>query len=496
MATLIVTLPAGKERFALGPLTQVGRSPECDVVLNDSTISRRHAIIRRETDGSFTLNDEQSRFGTFVNGEKVETALLRHGDELKFGNIVSTFEDEGQAAGVIQVADPTVLKQKLSELETRVHDLQLAERKSQALLALHEAFARCTSALMVLQGAGPLFVRALRADRCALFLYDAEAKRLQPGFQHQLSEVPLSRQMLLKSSFDALAIKRGDVGADSRLPIAAPLTGADGRAEGMVYLELAPGRELTEDDVVVLNAMRAQIGAATAQLSLQQRMKKEEQLRTNLSRYVSDQVAEAVLAGWLNVNLGGEQRRVTVVFIDVRGFTSLSERLPPEHVLQLLNEYFAVAVPIIKAAQGTVDKFIGDAIMAVFGAPNDLPDQEARAVRAAIIIQQRLAALRESWRSKPWAALMDVAQFAVGIGINTGSAVAGNLGTEDRREFAVIGDPVNVASRLCSQAKGGQIIIGPETASAVSSLLPLTALGELQVKGRQVPVKAYLVAAH
>lgn len=493
VATLIVSTAKGKERVPLGPLTQVGRSPECDVVLNDASISRRHAVIR-QADGIFNLTDEQSRFGTFVNSEKVETALLRHGDEVKFGNIVALFEDEAQHVGVIKLSDPTELKRVIAELETRVQELQLATRKSQALLALHESFSRCTSASMVLQGAGPFLVRALRADRCALMLFDSEAKRLLPAYYHQLTEVPPSRMVLLKSSFDSGAMKTGAVGADARLPLAAPLPGADGRVEGMVYLELAPGRPFTADDAELLAAMRAQVGAAMSQLSLVHKMRREEQLRVNLSRYVSDQVADAVLSGRLNVNLGGEQRRVTVLFVDVRGFTSLSEKLPPEHVLALLNDYFGQTVPVIKAAQGTVDKFIGDAMMAVFGAPNDLPDQEVRAVRAANLIQQKVHALRDLWKTRPWADKMDVSQFSVGIGINTGFAVAGNLGTDDRKEFAVIGDAVNVASRLCSQAKPGEVIIGADTAKAVASMFKLKALGEITVKGRQQPVAAFHVS--
>lgn len=492
MATLIVTTAKGKERIPLGALTQVGRSPECDVVLNDASISRRHAVIRQQ-DGVFNLSDEQSRFGTFVNAQQVQTALLRHGDELKFGNVVATFEDQAQQAGVIKLVDPKEQKRLIAELEGRVQELLLASRKSQALLALHEAFARCTSASMILQGAGPFIVRALRADRCALFLFDATAKRLLPAFQHSLTDVPASRMGLLKTAYDTEVIKTGEVGADARLPIAAPMPGADGKPEGLIYLELAPGRPFAADDVELLNAMRAQVGAAMSQLSLVQKMRRDEELRTNLSRYVSDQVAEAVLSGRLNVNLGGEQRRVTVLFVDVRGFTSLSERLPAEHVLRLLNDYFGHTVPIIKAAQGTVDKFIGDAMMAVFGAPNDLPDQEVRAVRAARLMQQKVLGLRETWKTAPWADKMDVSQFSVGIGINTGMAVAGNLGTDERREFAVIGDAVNVASRLCSAAKPGELLIGPDTAKAVGDLFKLDALGELKVKGREQAVAAFRV---
>ncbi len=278
-----------------------------------------------------------------------------------------------------------------------------------------------------------------------------------------------------------------------RVALALPILGGERFPLGLVYLDFPPGRAPSDAQVSLLEAMGQELGAALTHHRLLQKIREEAEARSNLSRYLADQVVEAVLAGKIDLSMGGERRAVTVLFTDIRSFTSLSEQMPPEHVLALLNEYFSEAVPIIKRYEGTVDKFIGDALMAVFGAPNEQPDQALRAVRAAVEIQEVVKELRIQWIDKPWAEKMDVFSFAVGIGVNTGYAVAGNLGSEDRREYAVIGDAVNVASRLCSAAGPDEVLIGGDTAAAVESVVRLERLEPMRVKGRAQPVSAYRV---
>lgn len=497
MAVLVYSGADGLRRFQLGERSTLGRGGDCDLVLSHSTVSRRHAVVA-QVEGRYRVEDQGSRFGCFLNGQPVQGgSWLSHGDELRLGEASLRFEDDPeitQPPGHPLAPSLPSQVERVRELEQRLFQLERSQRKNQALLALSEVFLKCTSAAMILKLAGSDLLSAARADRGLIVLREGSSGELAVQFAHQLGGIPAHRHADLARVLASGAVRETKPDSEGRVAVIAPFQGRDSGAQGMIYVELPPGRPLAAEDADLFNAMCGQISTAVANLSLQQRVRQEEQARANLSRYVSTQVAEAVLSGKIDLHLGGEQRRVTVLFFDVRGFTSLSERLSPEHVLQILNECFAEAVPIIKGAQGTVDKFIGDSLMAVFGAPNELSDQALRAVRAAREIRRALRELGARWVARPWASQLDPGDFGVGIGINTGMVVAGNLGTEERKEYAVIGDAVNVASRLCATAKRDQIIIGPETAAQVSGQVRLSELGPLKVKGREQAVRAFEVA--
>lgn len=157
-----------------------------------------------------------------------------------------------------------------------------------------------------------------------------------------------------------------------------------------------------------------------------------------------------------NLRLGGERSEVTILNSDIRGFTKLTENMEPDDIVEMLNEYFAVMVPIIFAHQGTVDKFIGDAILAVFGSPEPDDKQHEHAVRAAMEMQTAVAKVNERRLAR------GVPCAKPGVGIHCGEVVHGFVGTSDRMEFTVIGDAVNKASRYCAGAAGGEVVISPE----------------------------------
>jgi class 3 adenylate cyclase len=197
------------------------------------------------------------------------------------------------------------------------------------------------------------------------------------------------------------------------------------------------------------------------------------------SRYTSPELARALLSGEVQRELGGTVAEVTVLFADLKGFTAFSERVAhPEVVVSQLNSYFAAAVPALRAHGGTVDKFVGDALMAVFNTPVLQPDHALRAVRAARAMNEAVAQLGDG-------------ELRFRIGVNTGPALVGNIGSEDLRNFTVIGDAVNVASRLESQAEPGEIVLGATTAALVRHVALLEPLGSLEVKGRSEAVEAF-----
>jgi adenylate cyclase len=201
-------------------------------------------------------------------------------------------------------------------------------------------------------------------------------------------------------------------------------------------------------------ASRDELGVLTDSFNRMARsLREKEMIKRAFTRYVAREVVEEILKDPENLVLSGERRQVTVLFCDVRGFTPLSERLSPEEVVLLLNDFYTLMIETTFKYDGTLDKFLGDAVMAVFGAPMAHPDHSARAIRTALAMQEGIAGLNER-------RVRDGKEpIAVGIGVSAGEAVAGTVGTEDRMEYTVIGDSVNLAARLESNAKPGQILI-------------------------------------
>ena len=211
-------------------------------------------------------------------------------------------------------------------------------------------------------------------------------------------------------------------------------------------------------------------------------LKERERLKSTLARYVSDDVAARILTERSDLDLKGEMREVTVLFLDIRGFTALAERLPPREVVSLLNEYFEAMIEVVFKHHGTVNKFMGDAVMAVFGAPFAIDDAPMRAVRAAVEIEQASAAISLARKQAGQPVV------AVGIGINTGSAVAGNVGSERRMEYTVIGDEVNLAQRLEALAREGEILVSQSTYDKIRDRVQARAREPVQVKGKTIPI--------
>ena len=210
-----------------------------------------------------------------------------------------------------------------------------------------------------------------------------------------------------------------------------------------------------------------------------------DKLRTTFGKYMTESVLAHLLAG--KVALGGETIKVTILFSDIRSFTTISETMDAQTLVGLLNEYFTEMVSIIMKHGGVVDKYIGDAIMAVFGAPVPSPDDAANALRAALDMRLALARLNERLEAR------GAKPLRTGIGIHTGEVVAGNIGSEQRMEYTVIGDPVNVASRLesCTKDLGVNILMSETTYQEAKSVVRARPVERLSVKGRAEPVMTY-----
>ncbi len=257
-------------------------------------------------------------------------------------------------------------------------------------------------------------------------------------------------------------------------------------AQPLTDLSAAMGR-VREGDFEITAAPSARTNDEIGDLArsfdeMAQGLKERERLHGTLGRYVSGDVAERILSEDDDLALRGEVRHVSVLFLDVRGFTTISEKLTPSEVVALLNEYFDVVVDRVGAHGGTVNKFIGDAAMCIWGAPKPAEQAERSAVLCALEIQTRAAQLSSERKRR------GLTTVGFGIGINAGEAVAGNLGAAKRLEYTVIGDAVNLAQRLESQARAGEVLVSQRVYEKVASEVEALPREPVKLKGKSKPV--------
>jgi len=220
-------------------------------------------------------------------------------------------------------------------------------------------------------------------------------------------------------------------------------------------------------------------------------LREKERIRNVMNKAVSKDIAEKMLEG--DIKLGGDKVEVTMLFSDIRGFTAMSEKMSPEEVIEMLNEYMTDMAKIIDNHKGVIDKFIGDAIMAIFGAPVPIQDESGKhidavmAVKSAVLMMKKckeINAQREARGKNP---------IYIGIGLNSGEVVAGNMGSEDRLNYTVLGDNVNLASRLCDKADKMVVLISETTYERVKDIVEAVKQPPLKVKGKEQPINVYSI---
>jgi len=220
-----------------------------------------------------------------------------------------------------------------------------------------------------------------------------------------------------------------------------------------------------------------------------QGLREKERVTNILGKYISPEVAKKVLADKEGIALKGERRECVIMFTDIRGFTAMSENALPEKIVADLNEYFTLMVDVVVKYEGTLDKFIGDAVMAVWGAPVPFEDKELRGIKAALEMQSVLGQYNKQRIDR------NLSPLTMGIGLNSGVVVSGNLGSDKRTDYTVIGEEVNLASRLCSKAAPGQVLISEGMYRKLKGLVEVRPLEPISLKGFTDPMKVYEVTA-
>jgi adenylate cyclase len=276
-----------------------------------------------------------------------------------------------------------------------------------------------------------------------------------------------------------------DLLSSCKLKIWIPFKVNENLRGGIGLGERLSGDSYSMDDQELLSTLSVQGAVAIANSMLVEQMKREEIVRANLSRYLSPQAVEQIIKKGIELKLGGDRKVVTVLFSDIRNFTQITETCLPDQLIQILNEYFTEMARIIFEQRGSLDKYIGDAIVSVFGSLIPLENSAMNAVQTAIQMMNHMSELNARWMNR-FGFQMDI-----GIGINTGKVFLGNIGSPERMEFAVIGDPVNVAARLSGLAQPRQILITRQTLESLDPHVRFNALAPARIKGKSKRLEIY-----
>ncbi len=410
--------------------------------------------------------------------------------------------ESGKAMAFKKESEVPEFKRELSALERTNKVLYVLYEISRQLNSIHD-FGELLNKIMdlifvVIDADHGFLILTGERDREELIPVVVKSREDQPAEQESLKA---SRTIINRVIRDGVALLTSNAMTDSRLDhakslllqqirsaICVPLWRKD-KIIGVIQLEsVRLDNQFAQEDLELLKAIGSQMAMVIEQASLNEQIREEERIRNRLERFHSPQVIDMILKGGqetLDDMMEPKDATATVLFADINGFTALAERMPPREVNLILNDFFSRMTDILFHYDGTLDKYIGDGLMAVFGAPMEKEDDAERAIRAAQEMTQALGAMM--------AGMPDERKFSIRIGINTGKVVAGNIGSPKRMDYTVIGDAVNTASRLESIAKPNQILIGEETYERVQGKFNIRSVGPRKVKGKTLEVMVYEV---
>jgi adenylate cyclase len=553
MPRLIIERPGAQPRlYELkdGSTIHIGRAASNDITLPHSSISRSHALLEGKHD-IWTIKDQHSANGVLVNGARIERAELKSGDVIGLGDIKLRFEnmtsgtvvaktspelashltqiiDQESVAKLLErtkrvaelgalVKPPSEWSESRVDTDSRIDFLKRENRLLTLLYQVSRALGDKTTVEDVTECVLDLVLQIDGAERGYAMLLTEESLRTAHQTSSNFTFLPailryrqppktgapdmaLSRaiiQQVMESKGPLLVMDaKQDVrftGSESmaisgmQSAMCAPLGSRD-RLFGLLYVDnLSKRGTFLPEDLEVFAVIAAQAGLVIDRVMVKSEVKRQGVQLNALERFLSPAISRKITAEAADIRLGGESQRITLLFADVRGFTTMAEKMKPREAVEVLNEFFARMTNVIFEHDGTLDKYLGDGLMALFGAPFALQNDAEAAVRAAVNMQKSLAEMNRSSGKAP---------LQIGIGIHTGEAVVGFLGTERRMDYTAIGDTVNVASRLTSQAGPGQIVISDATRIQLCREIPCSQLSAMKLKGRDEPIEVHEVLWH
>lgn len=502
---------------------RIGRHPNQDLQILDRVVSKAHAVIEVGDDDEFVVYDAGSRNGTVLNGEIIAgRTRVRDGDEITLGSTVLVFRAEDSRSErlkskvtILEEGFEASVRKRLKETGNRLflqaeqiedvnqlrddyEKLRIANELNQAL---SEEFELDQLLNRILDKAFEMF----GADRGVILLIgpdgEPEPAAVKAKFENVTGHgIRISRTILREVMEEKTAVLSSNAQLDERFggahsiilqgikaTMSVPLLYRDDLL-GVIHLDsqLTSGA-FTEKDLSLLQGFANQAANAIEHSRLVDRLKQEALAREQLGRLLSPEMVEDVVNGVLEIRRGGAERVASILFADIRGFTAMAERQSAQEIVAMLNEYFEIMVEIIFKHGGTLDKFVGDEIMAVWNAPIAIDDHCGRAVRAALDMQRAMVEYNQT------RAMEGFDPIHTGIGINSGEVVAGFMGSSKAMDHTVIGDIVNTASRLCSQAGPGEVIVSSEVMRTLEGRIVAEALQPAALKGKAELVPLFRV---
>jgi adenylate cyclase len=512
----------------------VGRTEGNDIVLNHPSVSRKHAKFEAR-DEKWWIVDLKSTNGVKVNGNLVTEAQVGAADKISIGSVqlelkalpsvnfssesmfdnpsgtvIRRISDFNSEFG-LDVAAAAVAPRPPSEPGTRKAEPAASREKIfQVLVQVAKVLLETEELNDVLNTVMDIIFRYLPVERGLIILFDEDGNpvpkltKFREGADAQ--DIPISRTILNMVAQQQIALMTSNALEDARLlggksiaihgirsAMCVPLWNR-GRVIGAVQVD-SPIHigSYSEEDLDMLTALSNFAAVAIERAQMAEKIEEERRIRARMERYHSPAVVDEIVKGSIRGATTDEREirlaEVSILFADISGFTTVSETQKPEEVAEFLSHFFSCAVESIFAYGGTLDKFIGDAVMAFFGAPLPQEDHADRAVLAGLMLQ-RLVGEWNDEREK-----LNLPIVKVRVGINSGPAVVGNVGTEKRVDYTVLGSSVNIASRLESGvAKPGQLVISQNTLDRVMGSFETEALGEFALKGLQQKMPVYAVS--
>jgi len=508
----------------------VGRTEGNDLILNHPSVSRKHAKFELRGDHWWVI-DLKSTNGVKVNGNLVTEAQVAAGEKLSIGSVlidvralpsvdfnadsmfdnpsgtvirrISDFNSEF-GLDIAELADKGPVTRPPSQPGVREPAVS-REKIFQVLVQVAKALLASEELQVVLTTVMDIIFRYLPVERGLIILFDEDGNpvpkltKFIEGAEQQ--DIPISRTILKMVSQQQVALMTSNALEDARLlggksiaihgirsAMCVPLWNRQ-RVIGAVQVD-SPIHigSFTEEDLDLLTALANFAAVAIERAQLAEKIEEEKKIRSRMERYHSPSVVDEIVKGSISAESEVRSTDVSILFADISGFTPMSESKKPEEVAEFLSHFFGFAVESIFAYGGTLDKFIGDAVMAFFGAPLPQDDHADRAVLTGLMLQR----LVDDWNLER--AKTELPPVMVRVGINSGLAVVGNVGTEKRVDYTVLGSSVNIASRLESGvAKPGQVVVSQNTMDRIMGSFETESLGEFALKGLQQKMPVFHV---
>lgn len=509
----------------------IGRTEGNDLVLNHPSVSRKHARVEARNN-AWWIVDLKSTNGVKVNGTLITEAQIHAGDKILVGSVqleiksmpsveftgdsmfdnpsgtvirrISDFNSEfGLDLGEIQ---QQAVARVPSDAPYKAEPSVTREKIFQVLVQVARALLQSDDLNSLLNTVMDMIFKYLPVERGLIILFDDDGNpvpkltKFIEGADAQ--DIPISRTILKMVAEQQVALMTSNALEDARLlggksiaihgirsAMCVPLWNRN-RVIGAVQVDspIHIGR-FTEEDLDLITALANFAAVAIERAQLSEKIEQERKIRSKMERYHSPAVIDEIVKGVVAADETDIRNAdVSILFADISGFTTVSETKKPEEVASFLSNFFSAAVDAIFAYSGTLDKFIGDAVMAFFGAPIPQDDHADRAIMAGLMMMERVDAWNAQ-RSKE-----GLPPVRIRVGINSGPAVVGNVGTEKRVDYTVLGSSVNIASRLESGvAKPGQLVVSQNTLDRVIGSFETESLGEFALKGLQQKMPVFAI---